>query len=280
MQPLVRPLWFLHGNEQLARSIALLPSQPFRVVHLSGWDRLRSEMRRAPPAAIAVVDPRHGFGEGTGPSIEVRSMLEQYPSATVVAALHITPADSAILRTLGEWGVTDYIDLVRENSPLAVARRLRIVQSMPVRRMLKRALPRGLPSRPAGLLLRAAEVVAAGGRGEHLAQALGVHMRTVPRWCERADLPPPKRLLAWLRLLVASDLLRDPTWSLEAAARATGYASGPSLKTAYRNLMKMKAKEVRANDPFAAVAIAFERELSAIREKARKAGKPEKVWLV
>ncbi len=277
MQPLTRTLWLLHGNEQLARSFALLPGQPYRLNHLTTWDDLHDALRRSPPAAITIVDPYRRSDGGAGLATELQALLREFPSATVVAALQVTPGDSVVLRTLGEWGVADCIDLARENTPPAVARRLRVVQSRPVQRLINRALPRGLPSRPAGLLLRAAEIVAVGGQAPDLARALGVGMRTVPRWCHRADLPPPQRLLAWLRLLLAADLLDDPSRSLESVARATGYASGPSLKTAIRNLMRTTPGELREKGAFATAASAFERELFDLR--ARHSGKPPKVWL-
>lgn len=280
MQPLSRPLWLLHDNAQLARSFALLPGQPYRLNHVTSWNDLVDALRSSPPAAITVVDPyRHDDG-GSGLAVELQSLLREIPSATVVAALHVTPGDSLVLRTLGDWGVADCLDLVRENTPSGVARRLRVVQSRPVQRLLNRALPRGLPSRPAALLLRAAEVVAVGGQAPHLAQALGVGMRTVLRWCRRADLPPPRRLLAWLRLLLAADLLNDPKRSLESVARATGYASGASVKTAVRNLMKTTVRDLKENGAFASVARAFDRELLTLREAAREADKPPKHWLL
>jgi hypothetical protein len=191
MQPLTRPLLLLHIDEQLLRSLALVQGQPYRLIQLSSWVELRRELRRAPPAAIAVVDPFLGVERATGPSEELQATVREFPTATVVAALSVSPEDSAVLLTLGEWGVADCIDVGRENTPLAVGRRLGIVHSMPMRRLLSRALPRGVPSRPAGFLLRAAEVVAAGGKADHLAQALGVGVRTVLRWFQRVDLPPP-----------------------------------------------------------------------------------------
>jgi transcriptional regulator GlxA family with amidase domain len=130
------------------------------------------------------------------------------------------------------------------------------------------------------LLSVAVEVVAAGGQAPEMAAALGVAERTVPRWCERADLPPPRRLMAWIRLLLAADLLdNSDSHSNESIARATGYAGAQSLKTAMRNLMRMSVRELRARGAFDTVARAFADDLFALREQARAGGKPAKTWL-
>lgn len=279
MQPVIRPLWLLHTDEALRRSLALLPDQPYHLHSVDGWEQLRAALRQSPPSAIAVVDPFDPEGDTDGPCEELRDVLREFPSATLVAALCVTPEHSAVLATLSAWGVAEWIDLVGENTPAGVARRLRMVQSRPLQRLLARALPRGVPSRTQSLLLTAAEVVASGGQAPEFAAALGAALRTVPRWCERADLPPPQRLLAWLRLLLAADLLDDPSRSLEAIARATGYAGAPSLKTALRNLVESTPRALREHGAFDTVARRFELELFEKRESARAAGKPTRAWL-
>jgi transcriptional regulator GlxA family with amidase domain len=153
------------------------------------------------------------------------------------------------------------------------------VWSRPVERLLARALPRGAPSRTRMLLSVAVEVVAAGGQAPEMAAALGVGERTVTRWFERADLPPPRRLFAWLRLLLAADLLDDPERSLESISRATGYAGAPSLKSALRNLLATTPRELRERGAFSTVAARFSSELFDLREQSRSAGKPARVWL-
>jgi transcriptional regulator GlxA family with amidase domain len=191
----------------------------------------------------------------------------------------VDPARADLLRTLLEWGVADVVALGREDSPAALARRIRVVQGRAVHRLLRRALPRGVPSRARVLLTKAAETVAAGGQAPELAEALGVNERTVPRWCARADLPPPRRLMAWLRLLMAADLLDDAHRSVASVARACGYSNEVSLKAALRQFMGAPPSELRRMGAFDTAARAFSRELFELREAGRTRGKPEKVWL-
>ena len=97
----------------------------------------------------------------------------------------------------------------------------------------------------------------------------------MPRWCRRADLPPPRRLLAWLRLLLAADLLDDPGRSVASIAEACGYASEVSLKAALRQFMGAPPSELRRRGAFDTAARAFAQELFELREAARARGRPE-----
>jgi AraC-like DNA-binding protein len=276
VRPIVRPLFLLHPNEVLRERLALVEAGAFRLTPVDGWDALGAALRRAPGTAVSVVDPYDARG---GLAAELRTLLDELPSATVLAACQVVPGRADDLRTLLQWGVADVIALGREDSAPALARRIRLVQARTIHRLLRRALPRGVPSRARALLTTAAETVAAGGQAPELAAALGVTERTVPRWFERADLPPPRRLLAWLRLLLAAELLDDPGRSVASVARGCGYASEVSLKAALRQFMGAPPSELRERGAFETAANVFSRELFELREAARARGKPEKTWL-
>jgi AraC-like DNA-binding protein len=278
MQEVVRPLFLLHPSAVLGERLAAVEGGAFRLVRVRDWDELAAELGRAPGTAVSVVDPFAGSAPDA-PAPALRALLEEHPSATVVAALRVEPAHADLLRTLLSWGVADVIALGREDSEPALARRIAAVQARTVHRLLRRALPRGVPGRARALLITAAETVAAGGQGPELAAALGVNERTVPRWFARADLPPPRRLMAWLRLLLAAELLDDPRRTVSQVARACGYASEVSLKAALRQFMGAPPSALRERGAFATTARAFARELFELREAARTRGKPEKTWL-
>ncbi|HEV2145985.1 MAG TPA: helix-turn-helix domain-containing protein [Longimicrobiaceae bacterium] len=253
-----------------------IPGQLYRLTELSDWKALREALGRAPLTAVAVVDP---LGPDGGIAEELRELLRAFPFATVLAALPVTPRDGELLRTLLDCGVADFIVMGHETTPVGVSRRLRLVRSRPVKRLLKRALPQGVPSRTQGMLTRAAEVVAVGGGAPELAAALRVSPRTVPRWCERADLPPPRRLFAWLRMLMAAELLDQPQRSLASVARACGYANESSLKNTFRDFLGVGPSELRKAGAFQTVATAFARDLASVREHAHTAGRSRNVWL-
>ena len=267
----------MHASRELRAALDQVPPGSFRLTPVRDWDALARALEAAPGTAVSVVDPTHPDEPGEL-APELKALLERFPAATVVAAL-VVHGDGEGVRTLLRWGVADVIVIGRETMPLAVARRIRLVQARGVHRLLRRALPRGVPSRARLLLTTAAETVAAGGRAPELAAALGVNERTVPRWCERADLPPPRRLLAWLRLLLAAELLDDPARSVSAIARACGYSGEVSLKAAFRQFTGSPPSELRRQGAFDTAARIFARELFEKREAARVRGKPDRTWL-
>ncbi|MEW5926030.1 MAG: helix-turn-helix domain-containing protein [Gemmatimonadota bacterium] len=277
MQPVVRPLFLLHSDPALRHALGRIPGQPYILSLVSNWEALQDGLRRAPPTALVVADPR-GESEEGGLTCALAELLRTYPSATVLAALPVAPEDAELVLRLREWGVADVIDLARERTPEALERRLRVVQGRAVRRLLQRALPPNVPGRTRTLLAAAAEVVSRGGQSPEFAASLQVTERTVARWCERADLPPPRRLLAWMRILLATELLDDAGRSLESTARACGYSGAGSLKPALRNFLNRSARELREAGAFATAVQVFREEMDQIREAGRSV-KPAKVWL-
>ncbi len=258
MQPVVRPLLVLDVDPGTRALLGWLPGQPYAVSAVGGWTGLRDALRRAPATAVSVV----GVGADEDRTLrELRDLLAALPSATVVAAVEVTPARSTLLRELLAAGSADVLDLARERTPEAVSRRLGVVQGRTVHRLLGRVVPPGLPPRARGLVSLAAEVVAAGGQTPELAAALGVTERTVSRWLDRAGLPPSRRLLAWLRLLLAAHLLDDPGRSIESVARACGYAGAPSLKFTVRAFFGTTPRGLRERGAFDALSAAFGRAL-------------------
>ncbi|HEU0301705.1 MAG TPA: helix-turn-helix domain-containing protein [Longimicrobium sp.] len=227
-------------------------------------------MIASPPAAILVVDPYEGSGRDDARlSPELRTLLWEFPSATVLAALDIRPGRSRDLRTLGEWGVTDIISLAEDDTHEAIYRRLRSVEGRSLQTLLERTLPAMLSGRTRMLMMTAAEVVAVGGKGRDLARRLHLSERTVLRWAERAGLPPPRRLLAWMRILMAASLLDDPGRSVLSVAHACGYSSDSSLRRAMQDFLSTGPSALRRQGALPLASRVFLKELEQTRAATR-----------
>lgn len=272
-----RPILVMHEAAGLTEALRQASDDPARVWPIAGWDALGRAMERVPPSAIVVVDP-FAEGDGAAPSPRLQALLREMPSATVVPAFPVTPETARYVEVLARWGVAEVIDVGREDTPLALRRRLKMVQGRMAARLLERALPRSTPTRTRALLAVAADTAAAGGGSAELAQALGTTERTVLRWCRRADLPQPRRLLAWLRVLLAADMLDDPGRTLAAVARACGYSSDTALRNTLRTFLGSSPTELRGS-AFQTAASTFSRELFALRDAAHARGRPERTWL-
>ena len=270
MQSVARPLLVLHSDALFRERLRRIGSQRFQCQFVPDWDTLREAVREAPPAALIVVDPyTHAYGAEAELAPELRSLLWEFPSATVIAALEVKRGRIRDLRTLGEWGVKEVIALDEEDTLEAIARRLRSAQGRPLQSLLERSLPSTLSGRARTLLMAAAEVVAEGGHGRDLAASLRLSERTLLRWAEQADLPPPRRVLAWMRVLLACELLDDPGQTVLSVAYTCGYASDSSLRRAVQEFTGVLLTDLRKQGAFATASRTFLAELSSTREQGR-----------
>src|SRR3712207_4948195 len=111
----------------------------------------------------------------------------------------------------------------------------------------------------------AAEVVAVGGHGRDLARSLQLSRRTLLRWCERAELPPPRKLLAWMRILLACELLDDPGRTVLSVAHACGYSSDSGLRRVTQKFVGSSPTELRRRGAFARASKVFLESLAKYR---------------
>ncbi|HYJ79075.1 MAG TPA: helix-turn-helix domain-containing protein, partial [Longimicrobiaceae bacterium] len=169
-----------------------------------------------------------------------------------------------------EWGVSELLDLELEATPEALLPRLRGAHARPLKRRVEKMLSQYV-SAYAGTLVRAAcEVAVDGGGAPELAGRFGVEPRTIAAWCRREALPAPRRLQAWLRVLLAATLLEEPERSVTNAARCAGYANDHALRRAMRDLAGSDPSTLPRDRLFAAAAERFNAELRDLRELVRE----------
>lgn len=264
MQKVPRPLLVLHGDPLLRerlRTVAAKQRLDLRLI--DGWEELLDAVRSAPASALVVVDPYEASETPGQPTVELASLLNRFPSLTVTAALAVRPGRLRDVLKLGQWGVVQVIDLEEETTALALAHRLMAARGRPLRALVERSLPAYTSASARAILSAASSIVAEGGQGKDLAKTLHITPRTLTRWCRKAGLPPPKRLLAWMRILLAAEFLDDPGRPVSAVALACGYAADSSLRLALRRFTGLTPTELRERGAFAAASEAF---LAALEE--------------
>jgi len=274
MQPIQRPLVVLHDKAPLRENLRQAAAKRYEFAEVADWEELRETLQAEMPVAIAVVDPYRGDGKTL--ATELRTLIWDFPTVTVIAAMEVRRERIRDLRTLGEWGVKEVVSLGEDDTPESLGRRIRGAQGRPLQSLLERSLPNNLSGRGRALLMAAAEVVAEGGHGRDLAARLRLSERTLLRWAEQADLPPPRRVLAWMRVLLACELLDDPQQTVLAIAYTCGYASDSSLRRAVQEFTGMQLAELRRKGAFAVAAGLFSKELEATREDAKARRKAER----
>lgn len=265
-----RTLLILHDDELLLRQLARIGDRlGWGLQIFSSWDALNDGVRAATSSALIVVDP-YMETAADQPSVELASLLSRFPSLSVTAALALRPGRLDDLRRLGEWGVVQIIDLDEEATERAMAHRLASATGRPLRSLVERTLPSYTGGAARSILGAAVEVTVQAGSGVDLAKVLHITPRTLLRWCRKAGLPAPRRLLAWMRMLLAAELLDDPGRTVSEAALSCGYSSDGSLRNAMRAFLERSPRDLREVGAFAVTAEAFVRELRRARSSSTR----------
>lgn len=254
----------MHADSRFEARLRDAVRRDFSLRVVTSWAALRVELRQTSPAALVVVDPYFGSGSRAMLAPELQSLLAEFPSMVILAALELRLNGFAELRTLGEWGIAEVISLAEDNV-LAIARVLRSLRGRQVQSVVARALPAYVPARARSILEIAGEIASVGGHGTDLARTLHVSMRTLARWCSSSGLPPPRQLLAWMRILLAAELMEDAGRSLESVAVACGYAADSGLRRSLRDFLDTNPKTLRRVGAFATASAAFRDALDETR---------------
>lgn len=277
MQKVPRPLLLLHEDRLLRERLkAVASAQRLELRTIPSWEDLLDEVKTVPASALIVVDP-YAFSEEPGrPSIELSALLNRFPSLTVTAALEVKAGRLEDVLKLGQWGVVQVIDLQEDASSAVLGRRLLAARGRPLRSLIERALPIYTSAAARSILSAATGIVAEGGQGKDLAKSLHITPRTLSRWCRKAGLPPPKRLLAWMRILLAAEFLDDPGRPVSAVALACGYAADSSLRLALRRFTGMNPTELRESGAFSTTSTVFLEALKEARAPKRRYRAPSR----
>lgn len=262
---------------------ATLPRE-YRPRMVESWDELAVLADTAWPSVTLLVDPYFQRTPAQGPSPKLRQILWSRPSLPVVAAMYLALERAPDASTLYDWGISDILDLSLETSPVAVWQRLRGSRARPLKKRVEDVLSPFASEYARNLIRASCEVAVEGGGAPELAQAFGVEPRTVAAWCAREGLPAPRRLLAWMRVMLAAILLEEHGRSVVNAARGAGYATDHALRRAMRDLAKGDPSTLEREALFPHIADAFNFELRDLREAVRerrrsvRAGRPSPLY--
>jgi AraC-like DNA-binding protein len=260
----------LHPDPGFRERVRQACGKDYQFQAVPGWDELLRAVQESPPAAIVVVDPYLGqelraAGAGGRLAPALRTMLSDYPSTAVLAALEVKPERFDDLRTLGRWGVVQVVSIDHDDTPYAISRRLQAARGRPLRALLEDVLPPETSGRARAILEAATDVVSVGQHGRDLAGALHLSRRTLLRWCQRSGLPAPRRLLAWIRVLLACELLDDPGRTVLSVAHTCGYSSDSGLRRITQKFLNASPSDLRDRGAFRLASREFVRVLDEER---------------
>lgn len=259
---MTRPLFVLHPCPKIRARIQQAGRREFSPRPVDSWGALMEALPAASPMSMVVADAYLGTQRNDGPAPELRRLLRDFPTVAILAALELRTARLDDVRLLGEWGVVAVISET-EHDVAAISQLLRSARGRPLRAVLEQVLPGTITARARLILEMAAEVATAGQRTSKLAKRLHVSARTLERWCTGAGLPPPGRVLALMRILLAAELLDDHGRSIGSIALACGYSAESGLRRTCYDFLGMNPTELRRGGAVATATRAFRAELAA-----------------
>lgn len=260
--------------EHPPRSLLVLdPGFPGRVESLdgydnqrvAGWQELLERARSAPPSAVVLVRAR-----GDAETAELRELIRAAPSVPVVASVGLRHTSAAEVRALLHAGVAEIADTDTTGEMRALIPTLRRAHARPLKRRIEERLPVWLSEDALTLIRAAAETVVDRGGREAFAGIFGVYVRTVADWCRELDLPPPRRLLGWARVLLALAMLEEAHRTVLSIALACGYKDNSSLKRAIENFSGTPALASVRDQRFNPAFDCFADELRALRHDRQR----------
>jgi AraC-like DNA-binding protein len=269
MRKVRRPLLVMHPDQVFRDRVRQAGGTQYVYQSVADWESL-GEAIRGVPGPLVVLDPYALRNGNRGPSPELRGLLAEFPSIAVLAAMEVVPDRFDDLRTLGKWGVVQVISLGHDDTPHAIAQRLRAARGRPLLALLEQVLPPDTPGRARAILEAAVEVVSVGAHGRDLARSLHLSRRTLLRWSRRAGLPAPRKLLAWMRILLAAELLDDPGRPVLSVAHICGYSSDSGLRRITQKFLGASPTELRKTGAFHHAAQRFLEVLEETRRAERK----------
>jgi AraC-like DNA-binding protein len=241
----------------------------YHVCEVEGWTEAAALAVREPPSTMVLADP---FATGERHDRGMLDFLQRMPSLPVVIAVDLANAPEEVTREILQSGISQVVDLGIDRAPDALWFRLNAAHARPFKRRVDSGLSDHVQGRARILIHAAAAVAVDNGFAEDFARVFNVHFRTITGWCRREGLPPPRRLLTWMRVLLALMLLEEADRTWRNVATCCGYAGDPNLRRALTKMLgPVPTGHARRRWTFAHGMAALDEELRDWRERIRSA---------
>ena len=233
---------------------------------------LRALVRRTVADIDTIIVSAHD-GTGAAADAVVRAIVDERPRTAIIAYCQAGAHHNADLRELALAGVHQFVFAgiddtgVAFRAVLASARRHCAADC--VMRELGPVVPASLHRLVEAVLARPDELTSIAA----LADAVGVHRKTLFNHCQRAGFLQPAELLAWCRLAIVAHYLETTGCTIESIAIDMGYASDTALRNTMKRYTGLRASEVRARGGVACI-------VSALVEHTQPARRPPGLHIV
>jgi AraC-like DNA-binding protein len=218
----------------------------FQLTHRETIDQVLRDLRQLRARAVVIST---AFCRYSDDITRVARVVREFPQVPTVALIsQLDRGTARAVLTLGQCGIRTLVD-VREPSGWRELRDLLLSEhSGEIRRVAVAQVAADLNGATAGTL-RFFEVLFAvaprTGTIRELSGGLQVLPSTLMSRFFRASLPPPKRILAYARLVFAAKMFENPGLSITGAAIRLDYSSAQSFGRHVRTTLGVSAKDFR-----------------------------------
>jgi AraC-like DNA-binding protein len=219
---------------------------------------------RGTRVGAVIIESHDEDGASTVPL--VAALRERAPAVPVLAYFSLTAAPSADILAVARAGVSGLILRGHDDVGSALRSALATASDDCAARHILRELEPALPR----LAHEVVEHCVQHGREPltvaDVAQALGVHRKTLVNRLTAAGLPPPRVVIAWSRLCLVAYALEEATIPIERVAMDFDFPSATALRNMCKRYTGLRPGQVRANGGLACVLHHFKRVLHGTTE--------------
>ncbi len=195
----------------------------------------------------------------------IAKLHSAFPSIPVNAYVDFSPHRARDIVAAAHAGAADII--LRESDDLSkVADRIiDMGTSIDVAARVKLAITGVVPAHLHEFFTFCVTHASTGITVEGAAARLRRNRKTLSNWLAVAQLPPPYRIIGWIRILVAARLLEDSSRSLEKVARELRFVSGTALRNMIRRYLGVNPDILRKHGGFEYALERFRESIASYR---------------
>jgi AraC-like DNA-binding protein len=194
--------------------------------------------------AMLIVEATDGHGTPTAPF--VREIIQSLPGVPVVGYCRVESGHSREIIDLAAAGVHEILFHGVDDAGVSLRAVLDSARQACASAEIVSALRAFMPSAGIPLFRYCLDYPHRATSVEAVADALGIHRKTLVNRCTQARLPAPSAVLSWARLLLAAYFLGNPHRTVEAIAMQLDYPSATSLRNMLKRYTGLRPQDVRA----------------------------------
>jgi AraC-like DNA-binding protein len=249
------------AREQQARLAAALRARA--VVRFVGRWREVLPALAAGRAAAVILEPRDADGAPAAPT--VAQLRRAFPYTPVLVLCPLTPAAAPDILAAAKAGASGLIVRDAGDAGAALAAALDAASGECAARLALDELGALVPSDVRPILEFCLTHAERRLTVDDVANALGMHRKTLAARLARAGMPTPLALIGWCRLLAAARAMEEGGRTLEQVALRLEFPGAAALRNMLARYTRLTPREVRAPGGLRAVVAAFRQALTVAR---------------